>query len=79
MQGATVTFRIDRTEHVRLSITDVAGRRLRLVHEGSLPSGEHTLTWDGRTDGLERAAPGVYLITLETSSRVKTQRVVVTH
>ncbi len=77
--GASVTFRIDRTEHVRLSITDVAGRRLRLLHEGSLPSGEHTLTWDGRTDGLERAAPGVYLITLGTATGFRTQRIVVTH
>lgn len=77
-RGASVTFRLDHGEHVRLAITDVAGRRLRLLHEGTLPSGEHTRTWDGMTDGLGRAAPGVYLITLGTSSGTKTQRVVVT-
>jgi hypothetical protein len=79
VQGATLTFRLDRTEFVRLSITDVAGRRLRLLHEGVLSSGEHTMTWDGRTDGLERAPSGVYLLTLGTSSGLRTQRLVVTH
>ena len=79
MHGASLTFRLDRTEFVRLSITNVAGRRIRVLHEGSLPSGEHTMTWDGRTDGLERAAPGVYLVTLGTSAGEKSQRVVVMH
>lgn len=76
--GAALSFRLDKSEHVRLAITDVAGRRVRLVHDGSLAAGEHTLTWDGRTDGFERAAPGVYLVTLGTAAGSKTQRVVVT-
>ena len=76
--GATLSFRLERTEFVRLAITDVAGRRLRLLHEGTLPSGEHTLTWDGRTDGREQAAAGVYLVTLGTAGESRTQRIVVT-
>ena len=79
MHGTSVTFRIDHTEFVRLSISNVAGRTLRVLHEGSLPAGEHTMTWDGRTDGLDRATPGVYFVTLGTSAGYKTQRVVVTH
>ncbi|MEO6462807.1 MAG: FlgD immunoglobulin-like domain containing protein, partial [Candidatus Eisenbacteria bacterium] len=77
MHGATVSFRTDQPGFVRLSVTDVAGRRVRTLHEGTLPSGEHTLTWDGRTDDLERAAPGVYLIALGTPAGMRTQRIVV--
>ncbi|MEO5616685.1 MAG: PA domain-containing protein [Candidatus Eisenbacteria bacterium] len=75
--GSAVTFRISRPEFVRLSVMDVNGRRVRELHQGMLPAGEHTRTWDGRTERLERVAPGVYLVSLRTSAGVTTQRVVI--
>ncbi len=79
VQGSTVTFRIDRAQDVLLAVTDVAGRRIRMLHQGPLPAGEHSLTWDGRTERLQRATPGIYLITLATAGGSKTQRVVLIH
>lgn len=74
---STVNFRLDQADQVRLAITDVAGRRLRTLHEGRLEAGEHVVTWDGRTVGGERAAPGVYFVLLDTSVGTQTRRVVV--
>ncbi|HYM80969.1 MAG TPA: PA domain-containing protein [Candidatus Limnocylindria bacterium] len=74
-QGTSVTFRIGQPEFVRLAIVDVNGRRVRTLHEGMLLSGEHTRSWDGRTDRSGDAAPGVYFITLGTSTGVTTRRV----
>jgi hypothetical protein len=76
-RGAAVTFRLERPEYVRLTIVDVNGRLVRTVHEGLLPAGEHTRTWDGRTNGSLDAAAGFYLVSLRTSGGTATRRVVV--
>ena len=78
VHGSSVTFRLDRSVPVRVSISNVAGRTLRVLQEGTLPSGEHTVTWDGRTGELERARPGVYYFMLRTPDGFKTQSIVVT-
>lgn len=76
--GSAVTFRLDRPEFVRLAITDVSGRRIRTLHFGVLPAGEHTRHWDGRTDHLGLTPAGVYLVSLTTSQGVSSERLVVT-
>ncbi len=48
----------DAVPHVALY--DVAGRRIRLLHEGALPAGDHALAWDGRDDGGREVGAGVY-------------------
>ena len=78
VRGSSVTFRLDRSVPVRVSLSNVAGRTLRVLQEGVLPSGEHTVTWDGKTGTLERAAPGVYYFILRTPDGFKTQSIVVT-
>ena len=76
--GSAVTFRIKRPEYVRLTVVDVSGRRIRSLQDGMLLAGEHTVTWDGRTELLSEAPAGVYVIALRTSEGVKTQRLVLT-
>ena len=73
-RGAQVTFRLAQPEFVRLSVVDVGGRKIRTLHEGMMLAGDHTRTWDGRTDRSIQAGPGVYFITLQTSQGVKTER-----
>ncbi|OGF11207.1 MAG: hypothetical protein A2W00_10140 [Candidatus Eisenbacteria bacterium RBG_16_71_46] len=73
-RGAQVTFRLAQPEFVRLSVVDVGGRKIRTLHEGMMLAGDHTRTWDGRTDRSIQAGPGVYFITLQTSEGVKTER-----
>jgi hypothetical protein len=49
---------------VRLSVFDVAGRRLRVVDEGVRARGEHLRRWDRLDESGARAARGVYLVQL---------------
>ena len=72
--GAAVRFQIARAEYVRLSIVDVNGRAIRVLHEGMMTPGEHVKYWDGSTTSRQDAAPGVYLVTLRTSEGIQTQR-----
>jgi PA domain-containing protein/flagellar hook capping protein FlgD len=75
--GATIGFRIAQPEYVRISILDVSGRAIRTVHEGMLPSGDHSLRWDGLTKVGTKVPPGVYLVSLRTSTGVQTQRIAI--
>jgi len=45
---------------VVVSIHDTSGRLVRRLVDAELPPGAHTLTWDGRGDGGQPVAAGVY-------------------
>jgi DNA-binding beta-propeller fold protein YncE len=46
-------------------ILDVAGREVRHLWEGSLPSGDYELPWDGRSDAGSLVPVGLYFAALE--------------
>jgi len=75
--ASSVTFRIGTPEYVRLSVTDVSGRRIRTLQDGMLAPGEYIRTWDGRSDRDSRVGPGIYFLTLDASSEVATRRVAI--
>lgn len=45
-----------------LDVFDVAGRRVRVLHEGRVERGGMTATWDGRNSAGEPVAAGVYFV-----------------
>jgi hypothetical protein len=73
--GSSVLFRIARPEYVRLSVVDIRGARVRTLSDGMMVAGDHTMRWDGRSDGNQPVAPGVYMFALTTSEGTITQRV----
>jgi len=44
---------------------------------GSLAAGEHRLTWNGLTAAGQVAAPGIYLVRLDTPAGARTRRLIV--
>ena len=66
-------FRLPQDGAVDFAIFSITGQRLRTLVRGPSPAGEHTIRWDGLTDRGAAAAPGVYLVRLqsrdETASR----------
>jgi hypothetical protein len=45
---------------VRITIFDVAGRRVRVLVDGEKPLGFYVVPWDGKNDGGRSVASGVY-------------------
>jgi len=73
-----VTFAIDVPQDagaVSLAVYDLAGRRVRMLADGTMTAGRYTLSWDGRSDAGDRIAPGVYLVRLMGAGRSFTRRV----
>lgn len=54
-------FRLPEGGPVVVTVHDLAGRRVALLHEGALPAGDHEVAWDGRSGG-RAAAAGAYLL-----------------
>ncbi len=67
--AATLRFGLSRGGTVRLEVMDAAGRRVRTLASGEWPAGEHAVRWDGRLEGGQRAAAGLYFVRLEAEGR----------
>lgn len=59
----SITYEIPQSQHVRLGVFDVTGRRVASLVDDTLPSGQHVAHFDGT--GI---ASGVYLYVLETEN-----------
>lgn len=62
----TLTFALDRTQHVRLAVYDLLGRKVAQLVEGVRPAGTYRFSLDGSHLGA-----GTYLVRLETESGVQ--------
>jgi flagellar hook assembly protein FlgD len=50
---------------VRLTVFDVAGRRVRILADGPQTAGSRSAAWDGRDDRGNAVGSGVYYCRLE--------------
>ena len=60
----TIGFSTPSAAHVRLDITDLAGRLVATLVDGHLAGGDHVAEWDGRDRGGLPVASGVYFSTV---------------
>jgi sucrose-6-phosphate hydrolase SacC (GH32 family) len=67
--GSVIRFRVDlpSTMAAEVSIHDVAGRRIRSLHHGSLPGGRSTFDWDRKDYAGRELGAGIYIVRLDTA------------
>jgi endoglucanase Acf2 len=61
---------------VRLAVYDARGRQVRVLADGRLPAGAHTVAWDGRDDGGRSLASGVYFLRFEAAGAARVGKLV---
>ncbi|MBD3334323.1 MAG: S8 family serine peptidase [Candidatus Eisenbacteria bacterium] len=69
-------FRLDESAPVRITLHDVAGRRLRTWDLGTRSAGVHSVVFDGRDAGQRPLPAGVYLYRLASGADRRTGRLV---
>jgi len=69
-------LRLATAQSVELSVLDVRGRVVRVLHSGPLSAGEHRFGWDGRDAQGRGVAAGVYLARVRGSGLLDHQRMV---
>lgn len=74
--STTLRFTLARGESYSVAVYDLAGRRVRELAAGRGEAGEQAVTWDGRIDAGERAAPGIYLVRLRRGADVESRTIV---
>ncbi|MFZ1729306.1 MAG: VIT domain-containing protein [Bacteroidota bacterium] len=62
---------------VRIVITDILGRVVRVLEDAEMSAGRHTALWDGRNDLGTLVAPGMYIIRLQSAGAVATLKITV--
>lgn len=72
-----IEFGLSKPGIVSIRVFDCAGRLLRTVQDGALPSGTHSVEWRGQDDDGRQAAPGAYFCRLQTPTVTQTRRLVV--
>jgi hypothetical protein len=65
---------LPRKGQVDVRVYDPSGRQVRNLYSGNMAQGSHTLVWDGRTDGAQPAAAGVYFIRVRTGEQSAVSR-----
>ncbi len=71
----SISCGLPRRLDVRLSVFDLAGRRIATLSEGPHPEGPLFASWDGHDEQGRRAPSGVYLLRLVAGEQVRTVRV----
>jgi hypothetical protein len=75
LDHARFAFGLPAAEHVRLSLYDLGGRRVRTLVDATLDAGRHDATWDLRDEGGSRIGAGVYWARFEAGGKSLTRRV----
>ena len=69
----TVPLTLGREGAVTVTVVDALGRTVAVLHDGALPAGAHTLTWDA----AGTLASGVYVVRLDGDAGSSSRRVLV--
>jgi hypothetical protein len=74
--ATTIRFSLAGPGPATLRVYDVQGRIVRTLVDEPLTAGEHSVRWDGRTEGGAQAASGVYFMRLQTPGFTDHQKLV---
>ena len=72
----TLAFALPQDGPARLSVVDLRGRSVAVIHEGALAAGEHRLSWDGRGHDGRVVGAGVYMAVLESAGLRSSRKIV---
>ncbi len=72
----SIRYSLEAATDARLAIYDTRGRLVRTLLNGPKTKGGHTTIWDGKDNGGQRVASGVYFYRLEAGTFTQTRKLV---
>ncbi|MFC1525215.1 DUF362 domain-containing protein [Candidatus Latescibacterota bacterium] len=73
-----IRFALSESQEVRLEVYNLLGQRVATLAEGWREAGQYRVRWDGRDDGGQELASGVYAYRLVAGERATTRKLVLT-
>jgi len=68
--GASLSFAVPEAGHATVAVYDVAGRLVRVLHDGPADAGIHAAVWDGDDATGAPASAGIYFFRLTALGRM---------
>lgn len=76
----TIEYELAQAGHVRLTIYNLLGQRIRTLVDAWQPAGSHRMSWDGSGDrGAKSVSSGVYVYELKIGETVLRKKMVLLH
>jgi hypothetical protein len=63
---------VDVPARAEISVYDITGERIAVLHDGFLDAGQHLIPWDGTSASGHDMPSGMYFYTLRTGATVQT-------
>lgn len=76
-QNTCINYTIPVSGEVNLSVYDLSGRKVTMLHDGYQNAGMYAAMWNGRDTSNKPVATGTYLMRLESAAGSATRRIVV--
>ena len=70
-----ISFSLDRTKHVRITVFNHKGQVVTILHDGFLSNGQHRIAWNGKDSSNNPVASGIYLFCLESDGETVTKKI----
>ena len=67
-----VEFQIPYDIQVKVSVTDITGREIRVLENSRFNSGAHRVMWDGRDRFGKNVSAGIYLCSVQAGDQIRT-------
>ena len=77
-RSTALQFQLASAQSVTAEVIDLSGHRVRLLVDGVLAAGVHTLAWDGRDAHGAARPPGIYFVRVSDGARVAARKVLLT-
>lgn len=70
----TIRYTLPEAAAVELVVINVLGERVRTLVHGDQSAGDHTVVWDGRSEGGVQVASGIYLYRMTSNGFAETKK-----
>jgi hypothetical protein len=70
-------FAIPKKSHILLEVFNIIGQRVATVINKEMAAGQYTICWDGRGDGGENLASGIYLYRIKAGEFIATKKMII--
>ncbi len=71
-----VKFYLADQQKVEISVYNIRGQRVRMLQDGRLDQGYHTVQWDGKDESGRTVASGVYFLKMNTTGQTKIKKLI---
>ena len=71
---ASIVYLLEKAMDMEVSVYNVSGQQIRILHSGFQMEGEHQIHWDGTNESGQQVDPGIYLCLLKTETGIVTHK-----